>query len=184
MQRVNRRVYRVFCVGPKALTRPAPQPWRRHAACYLSRRALTRTTHPRHRPLLHASSSGTCGPTTDLPTSICLVTAAREMISSKSFAMVAPKELPGIFKRACAFRDFAFDLQCIRRNVSRLPTDVRHARQIWNNLFQEFHLLGDQADPGNSWDVRSGPCQARYETRLHRLPCARHDDRDGCCLLL
>src|SRR5262249_62166036 len=39
---------------------------------------------------------------------------------------------------------------------SRDPNDVRHPPHIWNNLFEELHLLGEQDEPRNSGDVPSG----------------------------
>src|SRR5262245_49757164 len=92
----------------------------------------------------------------------------------------SPKNLPRNAKGPCsALPVFLCDLESRWRSVcvSLHPSDERHSPEIWNNLLQEFHLFGEQAEPGNSSDVSSGPCETGYETLPHRLPCIKHDNR-------
>src|SRR5215470_3145545 len=58
------------------------------------------------------------------------------------------------------------DLESLRRNVRGCPapSDECYPPQIWYNLFQEFHLLGEQVEPSNSCDVPFRSCEAGYET--------------------
>src|SRR5215470_5973373 len=53
--------------------------------------------------------------------------------------------------------------------------DVRHPPQFWNNLFQEFHLFGEQPQISNSCNVPFRLCEAGYEADPHGVPCAKHD---------
>src|SRR5215831_590591 len=96
-----------------------------------------------------------------------------EMLRSdagKDFVVVARdgsrKNLPCNSKRAC--RDLPVllcDLGSFWRRVRRRdPNDVRHPPQIWFDLFQEFHLLGEQIEPSNSCNVPFRSCEAGYET--------------------
>src|SRR5215510_1087393 len=58
------------------------------------------------------------------------------------------------------------DLESLWRNVrgSPAPNDECHPPQIWFNLFQEFHLLGEQVEPSNSCNVPFRSCEVGYET--------------------
>src|SRR5262249_36876369 len=99
------------------------------------------------------------------------------------------ENLPCKSKRVC--RDSLFlpyDLENFWRRVrgsgSYDPMDVRCPLQMWDNLLQKFHLLGEQAEIRNSCDVSFRPREAGYETEPNWLKCGKHDDRDGRRLLL
>src|SRR5262245_57008561 len=77
------------------------------------------------------------------------------------------KNLPRKSKLVC--RDCLVlpqDLESLWRNVrgSPAPNDECHPPQIWFNLFQEFHLLGEQVEPSNSCNVPLRSCEVGYES--------------------
>src|SRR5262249_23648342 len=90
------------------------------------------------------------------------------------------KNLPRKSKRAC--RDCSVlisDLEHFGWKRRVRAFDVGYPLKMWNNLFQEFYLLGEQTEPSNSCDVPARSCEAAYEAQPHGLPSANHDDRDG-----